>query len=722
MKKSTGFLIVCAIMASLFSGMLTVSAIEANSYFTFNDAQLAAKYADDSGNSVLGKVTLNTDTNYTYGNAMYSGLLDLSNGNKWGTDKASLTKMGMTTDWSGYDVLRVRYYSTIQDAYYSIFLSDTTSQSNRYRFTVYADKVGWNVAEIDFNTLKKTGSPSLSNINYIQIRTDNNSDSTGGSSAQIGSGATAGLKFYFDKMWLEKYEETGARSYISFVDNATTIANWKKADGTVGNGKLKTANGGFYGAAYSCYIDLGSNKWGTDQGCISALGMKTDWTEYDTMNLRFRSNISSQFFTVYLWCDDAYSAGYKVKITARKGDWYTAEIPLSSLTVAKGSPNLNSIKYIQIRTDNNNDGGQQCGSGATSNWKLFFDKLWITKSEIPALHEFKYVYANGEAIIKGIDALSAENQVSMVIPAEIDGNKVVKIDSDAFKGNTNIVNLTLPNTLKEISDNAFANCSKLLYITMPSCEKIGGSAFYGCTRLSVINSEYAGEVVFPKNLKEIKDGAFRNANVIRTVILPESIEKLGNVFYRTVGIKNIYFPETIPQDAYKKTFLGGSKDFNTVNAFGTKDSYIATYAKSEDAVDNSTADDYEKSGKKLYNYIEENSDILVMNSAVTVTESTVGFDARLFNVGDAAADLTAILAVYSEAGVLKGVKAVNNVNVPAYEGYSITDEVLAVTDIEVADKDTARVMFWEDLGSIKPIVTQNITFNLEVPENEEVTE
>ena len=228
LKKFTSFLIVCAIMASLFTGVLTVSASEANACFTFNDANISEKYANDDG-SALSKITLNTDTEYTYNNAMYSALLDLSNGNKWGTNKASVVNMGLPTDWSDYDVLRVRYYSTLENAFYSVFLTDSaSSDSNRYRFTVYADTVGWQVADIDLNRLKKSGSPSLSNIQYIQIRTDNNSDSTGGTSAQVGSGATSGLKFYFDEIWLDNYKN----DTITFTDDSVfDDANWVKDDG-----------------------------------------------------------------------------------------------------------------------------------------------------------------------------------------------------------------------------------------------------------------------------------------------------------------------------------------------------------------------------------------------------------------------------------------------------------------------------------------------------------
>ena len=61
--------------------------------------------------------------------------------------------------------------------------------------------------------------------------------------------------------------------------------------------------------------------------------------------------------------------------------------------------------------------------------------------------------------------------------------------------------VTLPNTVKEIADNAFYDCSYLKKIVLnEGLEKIGEDAFYGCEALE--------EMTIPASVKEIAPGAF----------------------------------------------------------------------------------------------------------------------------------------------------------------------------------------------------------------------
>lgn len=61
--------------------------------------------------------------------------------------------------------------------------------------------------------------------------------------------------------------------------------------------------------------------------------------------------------------------------------------------------------------------------------------------------------------------------------------------------------VTLPNTVKEIADNAFYDCSYLRKIVLnEGLEKIGEDAFYGCEALE--------EMTIPASVKEIAPGAF----------------------------------------------------------------------------------------------------------------------------------------------------------------------------------------------------------------------
>jgi len=337
----------------------------------------------------------------------------------------------------------------------------------------------------------------------------------------------------------------------------------------------------------------------------------------------------------------------------------------------------------------------------------------------------KFTYTlddNNNATITGYtDNLSDAELKNLVIPEKLfDTYPVVGVGG--FGNNKTIETLSLPSSVKKLLNNAFNGCSNLTTVTMPSCEEIGGGAFYGCAKLVYMNSDYYGEIVLPENLKTLGDQAFRTANSTKTVILPATLTKANGAFYRNSGVKNMYFPENMAESTYAKTLVGGDVSFNTINAYGTASSYIATYAESEDAVDNWTGDSYEKSGKKFFNFIEENSDVFVYDiSYENANGNTLrgtnkdagttgaGVNARLFNTGDEAQSLKAIIAVTSAAGKLKDVD-IADIAVPAYAGFTLTAEELMAENAVLADGDVIKVMLWEDMASIKPVVTMDIVY------------
>lgn len=89
------------------------------------------------------------------------------------------------------------------------------------------------------------------------------------------------------------------------------------------------------------------------------------------------------------------------------------------------------------------------------------------------------------------------------------GKNVEKIGSDAFVG-SNITEIELPASLKEIGSSAFEKCEKLKKIQFPEgVETIGNSTFIDCTALE--------EVSFPKSLKKIGNSTFSRCTAITKV-------------------------------------------------------------------------------------------------------------------------------------------------------------------------------------------------------------
>ena len=95
---------------------------------------------------------------------------------------------------------------------------------------------------------------------------------------------------------------------------------------------------------------------------------------------------------------------------------------------------------------------------------------------------FHYVIENGKAIICAYTG----NASAVVIPREIVGYPVGRIEDNAFRGSP-VTSILVPDTVTAIGWFAFAHCPGLTAVTLPpSVESIGYGAFDGCPRLTLI--------------------------------------------------------------------------------------------------------------------------------------------------------------------------------------------------------------------------------------------
>ena len=69
----------------------------------------------------------------------------------------------------------------------------------------------------------------------------------------------------------------------------------------------------------------------------------------------------------------------------------------------------------------------------------------------------------------------------ITIPSTINGKTVVTLGNDAFKSATQITEVIIPSTVKEIGLWAFRDCTKLKNVNLGNVEEIEGYAFEGCT-------------------------------------------------------------------------------------------------------------------------------------------------------------------------------------------------------------------------------------------------
>ncbi len=107
------------------------------------------------------------------------------------------------------------------------------------------------------------------------------------------------------------------------------------------------------------------------------------------------------------------------------------------------------------------------------------------------------------------------------ILSSVYGNPVVALAEGAYEGNEKIITAPkLPESIKNIKENAFSDCTNLEYVDFPQqLEIISDYAFYNCNSLK--------DIEFPEGLLEIGEYAFRNCNSLTKLVISKNITTIG---------------------------------------------------------------------------------------------------------------------------------------------------------------------------------------------------
>lgn len=151
--------------------------------------------------------------------------------------------------------------------------------------------------------------------------------------------------------------------------------------------------------------------------------------------------------------------------------------------------------------------------------------------------EFLYEEVDGNIVITGYEG---EANVIM-IPETLGGKTVVEIGENAFAGNNNIVEVTIPDSITVIENGAFDACGSMTTVHFGNnLEVIGAAAFYQtCLEevnmpdtVSVIGADAFGstditEIVIPPLVTDIGNGAFA-VTKLEEVTIPGTVKNIGN--------------------------------------------------------------------------------------------------------------------------------------------------------------------------------------------------
>ena len=205
------------------------------------------------------------------------------------------------------------------------------------------------------------------------------------------------------------------------------------------------------------------------------------------------------------------------------------------------------------------------------------------KNETTSFYQsnIEYEFANGKDVeggdlfVKGYVGLGGNGEI--VIPAEIDGRKITKINANAFMSNKNIKSLKIEGDIS-IEDNAFNNCTQLQKVEINGHSNLGLGAFSGCSELQTVtfaSVENLGkeafsdcnklvDITFNGSVKTIGEKVFAKCKSLKTLSIPDEVESIGLDIL--AGCKNIeelkipYFGETI-DDSKAIGYLFGIADY-----------------------------------------------------------------------------------------------------------------------------------------------------------------
>lgn len=140
---------------------------------------------------------------------------------------------------------------------------------------------------------------------------------------------------------------------------------------------------------------------------------------------------------------------------------------------------------------------------------------------------------------------------------------VTFIASGAFKKCTELIDITFPDALQKIGPDAFCGCKSLARVVLPASlkELDDTSIFSHCTALTSVTfrsgvevipnftffcDSALTEVILPDTLKEIRMSAFNKCTALEKITLPDSLKTIGiNAFSECISLKEITIPASV---------------------------------------------------------------------------------------------------------------------------------------------------------------------------------
>ena len=150
------------------------------------------------------------------------------------------------------------------------------------------------------------------------------------------------------------------------------------------------------------------------------------------------------------------------------------------------------------------------------------------------------------------------------IPEELDGKRVTRIGRMAFHGGSNLISVSIPDSVTQIGVDPFGGCDSLTDIHVspdhPTLAVVDGALFSRPDRrLVCCPRELSPAYVIPQGTLEIGDDAFSGCKSLRSVSIPDSVTRIGNwAFSGCKSLTSVTIPDGVARIGDKAFFNCGS--------------------------------------------------------------------------------------------------------------------------------------------------------------------
>ena len=250
-------------------------------------------------------------------------------------------------------------------------------------------------------------------------------------------------------------------------------------------------------------------------------------------------------------------------------------------------------------------------------------------------------------IINGINSYSGIYIIPSTVNFEGTNYNVIAIADRAFAG-SNVTEVVIPNSVKELGEGAFANAYDLQSVTLPLyIDQIPAECFAGT---AIVN------IAVPEGVIEVETKAFKDCEMLHTVMLPSSLNYIGSeAFGDCHNLYEIYCSSPVPPIVEGADAFDGVKNVDLVLAdYETVDFYL---------------DDPAWGSEEIFTMFP-NEDITAL---IEYSEDVFNQDWKRVNVGNHLA-----YKVFDENDELVALTAADNLYLPALD-HDATYSIVATT-------------------------------------------